>query len=427
MILKYNNTDYLNDIDSGNLPQHIGHDIKFILNKNKMSNSLKEREILKTLVKELDQDWGINVDNINQYPDLVDVTTTITFDLYAQGLRTPLILKSLIVLMENNNIIFHKYSNYKLYQKTFEYAFEMINKNNTKISALLKARFLSAGVYSDYIFQDNAILELYKEKLLSSLEFLCKGYKYKNYVFLTYINISQFYLFQGVIEEVESYLQKAYTVLNEMNIPNYVALCLYHLAWLYIEKGKYKYASIFLEKTFINSDQSNLSLGIRLHLKNIAASNYARLNEYEKSFELAEQCYEEARIFYNTMEQDVIAEVQLTMARCYVYKQNFNEAECLINNSIKVLESIFGGKYVDPSQACAHVQLGDVYEQTNRLQQALKELMEVKEYYLNLYKDKIYNMFEVKKLYIKISNILERMGELNLYKNYIHIIQKFNI
>jgi tetratricopeptide (TPR) repeat protein len=83
------------------------------------------------------------------------------------------------------------------------------------------------------------------------------------------------------------------------------------------------------------------------------------------------------------------------MSRYYKINKNYEEAEKTIKKAISNFELIFGAPDIDPSQAVAHVILGEIYVDTNRYKQALEEYYFAKQYYERVYKDNFFAMNEV--------------------------------
>jgi tetratricopeptide (TPR) repeat protein len=348
-----------------------------------------------SILKILDKPWGQMVDYVNSNPGVIDSANSLAIYAFNKNYYDPLLVKLLNCLVENNNILFHKKADYTVYQKLANCLHDLIDNKAIVVDPILKARSYSNSVYADFIFENEANKKFYEKKLLESINLFENNNALVNERFLAYINLSQFYLFKGEYEQTIAYLKKARKLLNYIYIPNYQALFWYHNSWIYVEKGEYKEAEKNIELFFVNTKQAQVSPSIYLHGVNIYASIEFRLGNYKKAFVNAKKCYKLAVKFYKTEEKDVIAENLVTMSRYYKMIKNYSEAEVYIKKAISIFEVIFGSPNLDPSQAVAHVVLGEVYNATNRYKQAKKEYIFAEKYYKGLYKNNFFKMNEV--------------------------------
>lgn len=366
-------------------------------------NDVQEDMIIQESITELhtflNKPWGENIDFINDNPNLVRSANTIAFQAFVEGNNDVVLLELLIILIESNNLLFHKKSNYKLYQKTSETLFELIKTPKSNFPKLLIAKFYSVTVYADFIFETPEITALWEENLIKSIEIFANHPMLTDELFLHYINVSQFYLYQGKLTQTHDYLFKAYFMLNSIHNQNYKALFYYHFAWFYVEKGDVAIAYEKIQAFFTNINENSVSPAIYLHALNIKGSIEFRLNHLDAALLLAKKCYDSAIKFYESEIEDVIAENLLTIGRCYLINGNYLEAAHNIKRSIEILEQIFGSSIVDPSQAVAHRILGDLYLAQGEFIDSYKEFDLVYRFYQSYYEDKIHDIYEVSNLY----------------------------
>lgn len=349
---------------------------------------------LDTVCELLNKDWGAMVDFVNAHPDIIESANNFVFKLVNENKKQPQLIELLVCLLEHNNILFHKEASYKTYQKLAVDLFNILNIG-PQINPILEARAYSNSVYADYIFKDEQSKTKFENKLLNAVSLFEGNPLLINEQFLGYINTSQFYLFQGKHKFAINYLEKAKNIISQVNLVNYQALFWYHYSWIYVETGNYEKAKSNIESFFTNIRASEVSPAIYLHALNIHASIELRLGNFEQAYILATQCYERALNFYESEDKDVIAENLVTISRYYLTIKQYDESEKAIKKAIEILEKVFAAPALDPSQAAAHVLLGNVYLETGRYSEAKDEYIFAERYYEGLYKENFFNMYEV--------------------------------
>lgn len=356
------------------------------------------KEKIENILKTLNKPWGQMVDFANDNYDLIEYAGNLALFSAEQGHHTHEEVELLVTLLEFNNILFHKHADYNIYQKLADHLRFLLEQIEPSLTPLLRARAYSDSVYADYIFKDNETLSLFTEKLEESITFLESNEAFINERLLAYINISQFYLFQGVTDRTQENLEKAKMLLPKVEINNYKALFWYHYSWLYVEKGDYDRAAENIETFFTEFNAGNISPGIYLHALNIRASIEFRLGHMEPAFSFAKECYDMALKFYGDENKDVIAENLVTMSRYYKETDNLDEAENCIKKAISAFAVIFGSSTLDPSQAVAYRILGEIYTQKGQYEAANEQFLLAETIFKSLYKDNLENMHEVKLL-----------------------------
>ncbi len=339
--------------------------------------------------------WGELVDYINDNPPFMESANKLAIQALREKFNDVTLVELLVHLIENNNILFHKNSDYILCQKHAKSLYVLIEDKSVIQDRFLRARGYIACVYADFIYTNTDVTHAYETKLLESLEVFESVALMVNTRFLAYISVSQFYLFQGRHEKTIVHLEKAKKLLNLIKIQNYIALFWYHNSWIYVENGDYKQAKRNIESFFSRINKQSVSPAIYLHGLNIRASIDFRLNNHDMAFRYAKKCYALAIKFYGTEAKDVIAESLVTMSRYHKMVKRYSTAEKDIKKAISVFEIIFGSSNIDPSQATAHVILGEIYQDTRRYNEAKNEYATAEKIYQNLYKENFYKMNEV--------------------------------
>ena len=350
------------------------------------------------ILKILNKPWGQMVDFVNDNFELIDYANNLALYSAQRENYTLEEAELLTTLLEFNNILFHKDADYNIYQKLALSLKLLLENQSSVLTPLLKARAYLDSVYADYIFTDDQTKLDFESKLHESLAFLESNEAFVNERLLSYINISQFYLFQGKSDDTLSYLEKAKLLLPKVVISNYKALFWYHYSWLFVENGDYEQASLNIESFFNEYGKNDVSPGIYLHAINIRASIEFRLGHKLEAFEFAKECYDMALKFYETENKDVIAENLVTIGRYYKEMSQLDEAENYIKRAIQAFSIIFGSNALDPSQAVAYRILGEIYMQKEQYLQAKEQFFLAERIFKKLYKENFENMHEVKLL-----------------------------
>jgi tetratricopeptide (TPR) repeat protein len=368
--------------------------------------------------------WGEMVDYVNSHPEEMDLANNLAISAFEKNFTSVSLVELFVCLLENNNILFHKKASYQLYQKLAECLHRLIDNDLTVVSPIIKAKACSNIVYADFIFRNKIISDQYERKFLEGISLFESNNDLINERFIAYINISQFYLFKGCYSKTIGYLKKAKALLDAINIPNYHALFWYHYSWVYVETGEYGDAEKRVKSFFRKIAQNSVSPAIYLHGMNIRASIEFRLGNYKRAFIWANKCYKLAVEFYETEEKDVVAENLITIGRYYKMLEKYDETEKVINKAILILEVVFGGVLVDPSQATAHVILGEIYDAQHLYKLAYKEYRFSEKFYRGFYKGNFYKMNEVSIVLANIVIVARKIGDKNLAERYMQKLIK---
>ncbi|AIL64730.1 Tetratricopeptide repeat protein [Rickettsiales bacterium Ac37b] len=409
------------DLEIKNLPDEFLNEIarNIINSQQELTKENISHLILDILCSIFRKPWGDLVDYINSHENLIDFANNFVLKLFSENNNHALLAELLVCLLENNNILFHKKADYTLYQKLAEAVHKLIDNKSVSVDKVIRARYYSDSVYADYMFLNDESKKSFEIELQKNLLFLETEDSLINERFLAYINISQFYLFQGTHEVTLSYLNKAKNIEEKICIPNYRALFWYHYSWIYVEKGDYKTAKENINSFFSIISESKVSSAIYLHCLNINASIEFRLGNIQAAFDCANKCYERGVKFYQTEAKDVIAENLVTMARCYKINKDYDLAEQTIKKAIADLEIIFGSQSLDPSQAAAHIILGDIFMETSKYAEAKAEYSFSEEFYKKFYKENFYKMYEVSIVLANLAILHYRSGDRKLAEIYL--------
>lgn len=374
---------------------------------------------LEKLYKLLDKPWGQMVEYINHNPKLIDFANNLARQAFANNYWEYPLTELLICLLEHNNILFHKTADYTTYQNLANCLYQLAKEKKELLSTNLKIRYYLASVYSDNIFRNEEYKNIYETRLLESAAWLESNNSITpDEKCVAYINISQFYLFQGNLEKNLYQLEKARGIVDKVTTPNYRALFWYHYAWAFVEQGNYGRAAEVIDSFFTNVKEVEVSPAIYLHGMNIGASISFRLGKTEQAFALASKCLVLASKFYERDDTDVIAENLVTISKCYLANKDYENAEKHITQAIRSLDKIFGGSYIDPSQAAAHVVLGDIYTATQKYKLAKDEYLAVEAFYEKVYQDKFYSMNEVSIVLANLAILGHKSEDKKLAKEY---------
>lgn len=343
--------------------------------------------------------WGEVVEAINQDAVILDkafLEVKQYFD--SDNIRiTKDTLDLILALLEHNNIIFYKNANYSHYQEVSKYLFKHLP--HLEMDDFQRNRFFVTAVYSDYFMSDSKLKEWFEKELLKSCQYFQENPK-DNYDFLSLIHVSQFYLFIGQLKRSIDYLNKAQSLFDKCHCYNYKLFYLYHYAWSAYEDANYMVAISRVNKAI--DMLLNKQTPIALHLLNIKATMMYKVCNYESSLSLAEVVYEKSKDFFGKTNQDVVAESLLTIARNLIMLRQYQEALKKTKEVIKLLEKLFGGSAIDPSQAVAMSVCADAYMELNQKFEGALYYNKAFNIYKYLYGDNISSMPEVKLLESKL-------------------------
>lgn len=345
------------------------------------------------------QPWGLAVDEINEHNFILEEAFQEVEKCFTNKdmIISNEVLELMLSLLEHNNIIFYKNANYSHYQRISEYLFNNLQRFN--ITDFQKNRFFAVAVYSDYFMQNLALRNLFEESLIESCNYF-KAHPKDDYDFLSLIHTSQYYLFIGKLDLNILYLEKAHNLIEQCSNHNYKLFFLYHYAWSAYEKGNYICALTRVNKG-IDCLQSK-KISIALHFFNIKASILYKLKNYPDSLNLAEMAYKKAIHLFAKSNQDVVAESILTIARNLIMLQKYEEGLKKAREAIILLDNLFGGNNIDPSQAAALSVCADAYMELNQRFEGKLYYNKALYVYKKIYGENISYMPEVKFLESKL-------------------------
>jgi hypothetical protein len=356
------------------------------------------KKILKVMCLYLDKPWGEMIDYVNQNPELINIATTISFSAYKDNITDPALIKLMISLLEHNNMIFHTKSNYKTYQELAERLYSLFVDKRMHVPLIFQARYYFNGIYADFIFKSKEMSDKYEGKLIDLLTLLEGKTEFTEERFLAFINMAEFCLFRGNITQGIYYINKAYLLLPKISNVNYQAQFWYAITWLYIEKGDYLKANENIT-TFFKVTQHNKNYPIHLYAMNFRASINFHLNRFNEAHLWAEKCYNDSIDFFKSDISDITAESLINLARYYKANKDYTKSLARAQKAIDILNIIFGGPEIDPSQAAAHILLGEIYEAQHRYKQAYDEYVFAERYCTKFYKNNFSNIHEVSTLF----------------------------
>lgn len=343
----------------------------------------------------LKKPWGDFVDEINKHSGILTNAYKYVNQYLVQPSQKILSAEDIdlmISLLEHNNIIFYKDANYLHYQNISRFLLE--NLNSLDITIFQRHRFFLVAVYSDYINTGLFTHEAYEENLLKALDYFLTFPKY-HYDLLGLIHISQFYLFAGNMKQNKKYLEDAAHISKNCNNINYKLFFLYHFTWSAYEDGYYKES---LERVNSAIKLTRSETPISLNLLNIKASIMTKLSYYEQSIAIAELTCKSAKKVFSVENYGVVAETTLTIAKNYNALKKYKLALEKALHAIDLLNSVFGGESIDPSQANAMSVAGDSFVGLNKIKEGRFLYKKALNIYKNLYKDNWKSMLEVREL-----------------------------
>lgn len=343
--------------------------------------------------------WGEVVEAINQDSIILNkafLEVKQHFD-NENTIITKDILDIMLALLEHSNIIFYKNANYSHYQEVSKYLFQFLQ--HLGMDDFQRNRFFITSVYSDYVMSDFKLKDWFEKELLKSCKYFNENPR-DDYDFLSLIHLSQFYLFVGKLKISIDYLNKAQSLFEQCQCYNYKLFYLYHYAWSAYEDSNYITAISRVNKAIDMLLDKDTSIG--LHLLNIKATMMYKVCNYASSLSLAEVVYDKSKDFFGKANQDVVAESLLTIAKNLIMLRQYQEALKKAKEAIKLLEKLFGGGAIDPSQAAAMSVCADAYMELNQKFEGALHYNKALNIYKYLYGDNISNMPEVKLLESKL-------------------------
>lgn len=222
-------------------------------------------------------------------------------------------------------------------------------------------------------------------------------------------------------------MDKAYAHLKDIQNINYQAQFWYVLTWLHLQKGDYLKADEYI-KTFFEITKKERIYPLHLYAKNMQGSINFYLSNFTQSLEFAQECFDEANLFFQSKTSDIAAESLITQTRAYKALGNYVEAEERAIQAIKTLDIVFGRDDIDFSQAVAHRLYGELLEEKKQYKQAYEEYKFAEDFYLKVYKDQFYQMREVAELFANLAILGIRINDLSLTKSYFQkLVENFSL
>jgi predicted negative regulator of RcsB-dependent stress response len=338
----------------------------------------------------LNQPWYNIVDEINSDLLILNHLYNYINTAFKENKISDEILALSINFLEHNNIIFYANANYGHYQEVCEYLFNYYFIAKHKQNNFLFYKFCLTAVYSDYFSNKPDLKAQYAKAILKSIAYFSNQAEEleidinTRYLFLGYIHLSQFYLFQGDLNQNKKYLDKAKSILRTIKNKNLILFFQYHYCWFFYEEG-HSYDSALFEINKLLDLEKDINKPITLHAMNVKASILYKLENYRESYDLAKKVSDKALKIFSTQNVDVYAETSITMARVLLQQGHQEKARVKTISAIQKLEQLFRGNNIDPSQAVANELLGDIY-----LSYKDKVQAEIKYYFAQEIYEKIY-------------------------------------
>ncbi|AIL66169.1 putative ATPase (plasmid) [Rickettsiales bacterium Ac37b] len=382
--------------------------------------------IMVSLMEYIDQKkWNAQIDFVNANTYLFILSNTVAKNAYNDGIRTRNLFNLLICLVENNNMMFHHKSNYITLQQDIEFLKDVYNKIYT--TKEMKKKFFLSAIYGDYIFTDKYNTDYYKEHLLSVLKNVEKNSRDIDVLVEAYLVVAQFYLFEGSLGNSKKYLDKAKLLQHHVNGVSIKTLFWYISTWLSMERGKYDEASKNAEE-FLKIAQPLGDYPIDFYAINHFARIHFILGNYTEACIWSKHGYNLAINYYKSKSANVIAELLITIGRCYKQNGQLSEAEKYVNNAIKMFNNFFGGEQVDFSQASAHLLLGEILEEEGKDILAYKEYKFAESIYHKIYKENISEIYEISTIYANLVVLGSKLKDSGMTKRYyLKLVNKYGI
>lgn len=375
--------------------------------------------IIHALNKRLNKPWG-DIATLNIDPNEIQLAHQILKIGLSDNIFYDAIPALMVTLLECSHSLFFKSGNEKEYSNLSVKFFNLMENNQIKVGAALKARYFLDSIFADFIYTTHEKEAYFEEQMLNSMKFIEDSSPTPQELFLGYISMAQFYIFKGKFTASSEFLAKARPLINQSINQNFIAQFWFYLTWLNSEKGDYDKAMVSANSFLKASEAPNVSPTLRLFALEAISTAEMELGNFQEAGKWAEKCYSQALDYYKSENEVIIGHTLLVLSKYYAYKNRKKEAI----ESAKKSTAIFGKilSDTDPSRARAHVFLGEVYQKFARFEEAFKEYKTAETSYHTFYKNKVSEVREVSNLYADIACLGIDSKDYPLTKKYLALL-----
>ncbi|OJW51118.1 MAG: hypothetical protein BGO67_12375 [Alphaproteobacteria bacterium 41-28] len=312
-------------------------------------------------------------------------------------------------------------------QETYErmvHDIGVLLKKVKNLDPLILARFNSDRVYSRSLFREED--ERYTKKIENdfnkAIEVFQSSPLHIEELFRAYINFAQYYLFQGAFEKSLNLLDRAETLIK--NIESESTKTLFHFvrAWVLTQKGDQALSQQAINRA-VNQLEKEENLVFRIYVQQMKAWVDLKMGDYESAYHWAKIGLTQAKEFFGTKNNELIANLVLSMGLYKKNKGTYNEAEKYIKESLGRLENYYGGPYEVVDQADSNIILGDLYVEKGELLKAEKTYHLAEKILDTLFTRKEGDGY--REVYAKLAILYSQLGDDFLAKHYFDLHKKY--